>query len=63
MLSTESLHKDVVYCCQDLIRRGLTWSQVESHIWMHYAYYAITHAPEIHRWIEEAREQTKVLRA
>ena len=63
MLSTETLHKEVVYCCQDLVRRGFTWSEVESYVWMQYGYYAITYASEINRWIEEAHEQTKVLQA
>ena len=49
MLSTETLHKEVVYCCQDLVRRGFTWPEVESYVWMQYGYYAITYASEINR--------------
>ena len=63
MLSTETLHKDVVYCCKDLVGKGLSWPEIESMIWMRYIHYAITYASEIHCWIEEAKNEKKVLEA
>ena len=34
MLSTETLHKDMIYWSKDLVGKGLSWPETESFIWL-----------------------------
>ena len=48
MLSTETLHKDMVYWSKDPVGKGLSCPEIDSFIWTRYIHYAITYASEIH---------------